>query len=108
LIEESYVQTISGRVAQFGIGRLTRRFVFCAESGRVNRSVGNGEPVVDCTSNRGCTPLATVKVGANKQRDIRQNGLVSLDMIDLASYYLFRFIHSKSFFSNSAGSSNIG
>jgi hypothetical protein len=43
---------LEGLAVQFGIGRLTRRSVFCAESVRVNRSVGNGEPVVDCKSTR--------------------------------------------------------
>ena len=61
-----------------------RRSVFCVGSFRVNRSLGNGALVVDCRLNKGCTPLANDKVEANKLKEIRQNILVSLDIVDLA------------------------
>jgi len=40
-------------VAQFGNGRLTRKWVFCPESRTVKRSLGKGDCVVDRKLNNG-------------------------------------------------------
>ena len=41
-----------------GIGRFTRRAVFCSSSATVKRSDGNGLRSGECRSKRGRTPLA--------------------------------------------------